>query len=187
MGIVGSHQTVRLARGSHRTPQEGVCVMELASMLAGEPFSDRPTSVCRVLAAYLRACNDRFDGDMRQRLYRYASEAVGTAGDPVATAARAARCAEAASGRRVRSGFAFGRRRRVPALPEEPLGPRLEGFVVDVVRSYPRTAAGATALLALADELLALGRASAVCAGATPSGATTPAGARPPATAGQGG
>ena len=33
-----SHQTVRLARGKHSSPRDGVCVMELASMLAGEQF-----------------------------------------------------------------------------------------------------------------------------------------------------
>jgi hypothetical protein len=33
-------------RGQHANPERGVCVMELASMLAGEPFTDHPRSVC---------------------------------------------------------------------------------------------------------------------------------------------
>jgi len=41
MGPV-THQTIRLSRGKHSSPEEGACVMELASMLAGEPFSDHP-------------------------------------------------------------------------------------------------------------------------------------------------
>jgi hypothetical protein len=47
-------------------------------MLAGEEFSDHPRCVDPVLAAYLRAFNDRLDHADRQRLYPYASRAVGT-------------------------------------------------------------------------------------------------------------
>src|ERR687885_2466316 len=75
-----SHQTVRLRRGKHASPEKGVCVMELASMLAGEPFSDRPQAVCPVIGAYLRSYNDVVDDDRRQDLYRYAAEAIGPAG-----------------------------------------------------------------------------------------------------------
>jgi hypothetical protein len=46
-----THQTVRLARGEHATPERGVCVMGLASMLAGEPFTDHPEAVCPAIAA----------------------------------------------------------------------------------------------------------------------------------------
>jgi hypothetical protein len=74
-----SHQTVKLARGWHATPDDGVCVVELASMLAGEPFSDRPKSVCRLIGALLRAYND-LAGDRRQELYECAAMAVGTRG-----------------------------------------------------------------------------------------------------------
>jgi AhpD family alkylhydroperoxidase len=41
--------------------------MELASMLAHEPFSERPQSVCPVIGAFLRAYNDRLDDRWRQR------------------------------------------------------------------------------------------------------------------------
>lgn len=87
-----SHQTVRLSRGRHRTPSEGVCVMELASMLAGERFSDRPRSVCPVVGAFLRTYNDLIGDDRRQDLYGYAAEAVGTRGDRALRRARADLC-----------------------------------------------------------------------------------------------
>jgi len=41
-----SHQTIKLGRGKHSSPQEATCVMELVSILAGEPFSDHPYFVC---------------------------------------------------------------------------------------------------------------------------------------------
>jgi hypothetical protein len=76
-----SHQTIRIDRGKHAAPEEGACVMELASMLGGESFSDRPSSVCPVVAGFLRGYNDLVDDERRQELYRYASDVVGSAGD----------------------------------------------------------------------------------------------------------
>lgn len=75
-----THQTVRIGRGAHRSADEGACVVELSSMLAGEPFSDRPDCVCPVVAGFLRAINDRVPYATRQRLYPYAARAVGTRG-----------------------------------------------------------------------------------------------------------
>src|SRR5690242_6160352 len=73
-----SHQTVRLARGRHATRHAGVCVMELASMLADEPFSDRPASVSPTIGAFLRTYNDGLDDDRRQDLYSVAAAIVGS-------------------------------------------------------------------------------------------------------------
>jgi hypothetical protein len=86
-----THQTVKLSRGRHDSPDEGACVMELASMLAGEPFSDHPASVCPVIGSCLRAYNDWIDDDRRQDLYLYASKVVGTRGSQEVQRARAAR------------------------------------------------------------------------------------------------
>lgn len=54
--------------------------MELASMLAGEAFSDHPRSVCPVIGAFLRTYNDSIDDERRQALYPYASKVVGSRG-----------------------------------------------------------------------------------------------------------
>jgi hypothetical protein len=51
--------SVRLEPGTHRSPSDGVCLLELASMVARETFSDRPRCVCVVIAAFLRGWNDR--------------------------------------------------------------------------------------------------------------------------------
>src|SRR5947209_1440249 len=75
-----THQTITLSRGRHGTKERGACVMELASMLAGEPFSDHPKSVCPVIGAVLRAYNDWADDERRQDLYTYASKVVGSNG-----------------------------------------------------------------------------------------------------------
>jgi hypothetical protein len=74
-----THQTVKLAKGRHTSPEHGACVMELASMLAGEQFSDHPRSVSRTIAAFLRMYNDLLDDEGRQDLYEYAAKTVGSA------------------------------------------------------------------------------------------------------------
>jgi hypothetical protein len=87
---VPSYQTIELSRGSHRSPEEGACVMELASMLAGERFNDHPKSVCRVIAGFLRAYNDAVDRDRRRDLYACAAAVVGTRGSRSTERARVA-------------------------------------------------------------------------------------------------
>jgi hypothetical protein len=87
-----SHQTVRLARGRHASRDMGVCVMELASMLADEPFSDRARSISPTIGALLRTYNDGLDDVRRQDLYAVAAAIVGTAARRVVERERIDRC-----------------------------------------------------------------------------------------------
>jgi len=91
---MASHQTVQLSRGAHSSPEDGVCVMELASLLGEEKFSDHPRSVSPVLMRFLRAYNDRLDDERRQDLYEYAARAVGTRASRAVERSRAVRCIE---------------------------------------------------------------------------------------------
>src|SRR5207237_10059017 len=93
-----THQTVRLSKGKHSSPEEGACVMELASMLAGEPFSDHPASACPVIGSFLRAYNDSVDDRRRQDMYAYAARVVGSRTGAEVQRARAERLLEWASG-----------------------------------------------------------------------------------------
>ncbi len=70
--------SVRLDPGAHRSPGDGVCLMELASLMAEEKFSDRPRCACIVIAAFLRDWNDRSGYAHRQRLRPYARRVVGS-------------------------------------------------------------------------------------------------------------
>ena len=87
-----SYQTVRLMRGRHYSPDDGACVMELASMLAGERFSDHPRAVSPVIAAFLRTYNDTIDDPRRQQLYAYAAATVGTRSSRACEQRRADAC-----------------------------------------------------------------------------------------------
>jgi hypothetical protein len=84
-----SYQTIKLSTGRHSSPEVGACVMEVASMLAGDPFTDQPESVCPVIASFLRAYNDVLDDDRRQDLYAYAAKVVGSTRSPAVQRVRA--------------------------------------------------------------------------------------------------
>jgi len=149
------YQTVRLSRGRHTSPEDGACVMELASMLAAEPFSDHPPSVCPVIAAFLRVYNDAVGDDRRQELYRYASKVVGSRASEEVTALRAAHLAERT--RQMRKA-----RRRWPLGMGFLIGIWwTPGFTPDasfaVSEFIQRGQEGHRAALALVDELLAIG------------------------------
>lgn len=158
---VASHQTTRLSKGKHATPAEGACVMELSSLLAGEPFSDRPASVCPVVAGFLRAYNDRIDDERRQDLYRYASEVVGTRASADVERARERRCLAWAGEMRQHRLFPLWRGSRfgVPTSVDRRLGLDAAGTYAarSIRRHGDRTHAAA---LELVDELIAMGRRS---------------------------
>ena len=92
MAHVPSFQTVRLARGRHATPQQGVCTAELASMLAGERFTDQPRSSCPAVTAFVRGYNDGLDDAHRQALYPVAAMLVDSAAGADVTHERLWRC-----------------------------------------------------------------------------------------------
>jgi hypothetical protein len=152
-----SHQTIKLSSGKHSTPHEGACVMELASMLAGEPFGDHPASVCPVIGSLLRAYNDSVDDATRQDLYEYAAKVVGSRAGAGVQRIRAERVAAWSSEvllRRLGRFLPAAAARRICRLRTPPL----DSVGTHAVRLIPRhTAQTHVAVLALVDELLAIG------------------------------
>jgi hypothetical protein len=151
-----THQTIKLSKGKHAGPEDGACVMELASMLAGEPFTDHPASVCPVIGSFLRSYNDAIDEPRRQSLYEYASRVVGSRAGQRVLEARAERLAAwAEEMQRTRATWFL--RSPLRALT------RLRKPPVDAVGSYAvhaipkHTNETHAAALALVDELLAIG------------------------------
>ncbi len=71
----------RLGYGTHATPEDGRCAMEWVSYLAGEPHSDEPACVSRVLRAFCMTLNDSLEDTPRQRLRPYLARTIGTAED----------------------------------------------------------------------------------------------------------
>src|SRR3954447_22344707 len=83
-----------MIRGRHSSPERGACVMEVASMLAAEPFTDEPQCVCPVIAEFLRTYNDQIDDARRQDLFGYAALVIDTRGDHREERQRANHCLE---------------------------------------------------------------------------------------------
>jgi hypothetical protein len=79
-----------LSRGKHRNPRQGACFMELASYLAGEPWSDHPACTHPLLAAVARDVNDYTSDAARGRLAELIPSVIGLAGDDLHIDARIA-------------------------------------------------------------------------------------------------
>lgn len=61
---------INLQRGKHATRNDGVCAMEAAAWMAGEPHSDHPQCVCPAIAAFMRSWNDALSDKDRNRLLK---------------------------------------------------------------------------------------------------------------------
>lgn len=67
-----------LSFGGHSSPTEGACIMELASFLAGEEWSDEPECVHPLLAKAARVVNDDVSREERQGLLPLLPRLMGT-------------------------------------------------------------------------------------------------------------
>ncbi len=83
-----------LSPGKHHSPRQGACFMELASLLAGERWSDHPACTHPLLGAVARLVNDHTSDAGRSRLAELVPSVIGLTGtDPHIDAAIALRCA----------------------------------------------------------------------------------------------
>ena len=86
-----------LSRGRHRNSRKGACFMEMASVLAGEKWSDHPKCTHPLLADLARHVNDATSDDNRHQLAVLIPEVVGLNSDDLRVDARIAlRCATTA-------------------------------------------------------------------------------------------
>lgn len=69
-----------LSRGKHRSARKGACFMEMASVLANEPWSDHPRCTHPLLAHLARLVNDYTSDDYRGELAVMIPSVVGLRG-----------------------------------------------------------------------------------------------------------
>jgi hypothetical protein len=132
--------------------------MELASMLAGEQFTDRPRSVSPAIASFMRGYNDLLDDRRRQDLLRYAARVVGTAGSENLERARMRRLVRWADERWQRGPFpgVIGRFGQFWAWRVPPTDPDTAGmYAVRSIRNGGRHMHQEA--LQLLDDLIAMG------------------------------
>ncbi len=72
-----------LSRGKHRNPRQGACFMEMASLLANEPWSDRPRCTHPLLAQLARLVNDHTSDAGRADLVEMIPEVIGVRGQGI--------------------------------------------------------------------------------------------------------
>lgn len=71
-----------LSAGTHHRPGQGGCLLEVASLLAGEPWGDEPACAHPVIAALARSVNDQVPDQDRHLLIALVPAVIGTAADP---------------------------------------------------------------------------------------------------------
>ncbi len=62
--------TIHLAKGGHRSPADGMCLLEAASVFAAEPFGDSPSCVSSVLRNAGVSLNDCITDDAERDALR---------------------------------------------------------------------------------------------------------------------
>jgi hypothetical protein len=73
-----------LSRGRHRSPRKGACFMEMASVLANEPWSDHPRCTHPLVAHLARMVNDNTTDENRGDLAPLIPSVVGLHGGGLA-------------------------------------------------------------------------------------------------------
>ncbi len=73
-----------LSRGKHRSPRKGACFMEMASVLANEPWSDKPRCTDPLLAQLARLVNDHSSDAHRSELAVMIPSVIGVHGTGLA-------------------------------------------------------------------------------------------------------
>ncbi len=82
-----------LSPGKHRNPRRGGCFMEMASYLAGEPWSDNPSCTHPLLSSMARLVNDHGSDQARATLTVLIPSVIGLNSDGIRWYAVIARCA----------------------------------------------------------------------------------------------
>lgn len=80
--------TIQLDTGAHDANSGRMCLLEAASYIAGEPFSDHPQCVDPIIGAYGRRLNDLLPTEMRQELKQFLPGMLKTADDGKSDARR---------------------------------------------------------------------------------------------------
>jgi hypothetical protein len=101
-----------LAVGAHLVPEDGACLMEYASMLAGRPFSDHPSCTDPMLGTLARLVNDACTDSGRDGLLPLAATLAYTPPADVIGSARMVLTVVTTAGMTAGSRYRLGRHER---------------------------------------------------------------------------
>ena len=68
----------KLSYGSHKSAEDGVCLMEAVAWMEGEPHSDHPQCACPIIGNFAMRINDKMPDEWRQKLVPFIPRLVGT-------------------------------------------------------------------------------------------------------------
>ena len=78
---------IRLSRGAHESPQDGLCTLEVVAMLGGEGHTDQPDCCCPAVGSFCRRWNDDLtDLERTSLLLPLTTKLVGSVSDDASVA-----------------------------------------------------------------------------------------------------
>ncbi len=83
---------IKLSKGSHKTPQDGMCIMECAAYISGERHTAMPNCSSRLIANLAMDTNDNATDEDRNKLIPFVLRIAGSKGTPEMEKLRALMC-----------------------------------------------------------------------------------------------
>ena len=68
-----------LSAGKHKSPSDGMCVMEMVAFLAGDEWTDSPACASPIVTNFCQVINDKMPQAFRDKLQGYVPRLIGTA------------------------------------------------------------------------------------------------------------
>ena len=68
-----------LSAGKHKSPSDGMCVMEMVAFLAGDKWTDEPACASPIVTTFCQVINDQMPQAFRDKLQGYVPRLIGTA------------------------------------------------------------------------------------------------------------
>jgi hypothetical protein len=69
---------IKLSKGDHKSPQEGMCIMECVAYIEGEQHTDHPKCACHVVTAFAIRTNDWMSDAERNQLLPFVLRIAGS-------------------------------------------------------------------------------------------------------------
>ena len=69
---------INLSSGAHKSPQDGICIMECVAYINGEEHSDKPACACPVITAFAIRTNDWMIDSERSQLLPFVLRIAGS-------------------------------------------------------------------------------------------------------------
>ena len=77
-----NNYAIKLSKGSHPSPKDGMCIMECVAYIEGEKHTDHPQCACPVVTSFAILMNDQMSESERDSLIPFVLRIAGSKSTP---------------------------------------------------------------------------------------------------------